>query len=250
MAKQSGLGDQLYIQSADLSGDTAALDEIGGGNEPLPSTGIDKGGMERLGGQRDGRMNVTSWFNPSVGASHDIYSDLPRTDIQLTYLRGQGYGSPAASLVAKQIGYEGSRGDDGSFTFKVEAKGNAYGLEWGRQLTAGKATFGTAAAGTSIDYGAAVGTTAFGLQAYLHCFAFTGTSATVAIQSSTDDGGGDAYTAVTGATFAAQSAVGVQRIETSRTASVERYLRINVTGTFTVFTFVINVVRNETTVVF
>lgn len=250
MAKQTGLGDQFYLDGYNFSGDTAAIDEIGGGNDPLPSTGIDKSAMERLGGARDGRMNVTSWFNPAVGATHDIYGDLPRTDVQLTYLRGQGYGSPAASLVAKQIGYDGSRGDDGSFTFKVEAKGSAYGLEWGRQATPGVGTFGGAAATASIDYGAAEGTTNFGLQAYLHVFAFTGTSATVTIQSSTDDGGADAFSAVTGGAFTAMTAIGAQRIQTGRTAAVERYVRLNVTGTFTLLWFTVNVVKNTTAVVF
>lgn len=250
MAKRSGLGSLLLVDGYNLSGDIGAIDEIGGGNEPLDITGINKSAHERIGGLRDGRLATTAFFNPATNASHDRFNNLPTTDVIATYCSAQSIGSSACSTVAKQINYDGTRGDDGSFTFKVDAQSNGYGVEWGELLTAGIATFGGAASGSSLDYGAAVGTTNFGLQAWLHCFAFTGTSATVTIQSSTDDGGGDAFAGVTGAAFTAMTAVGAQRIETGRTAAVERYLRVNVAGTFSLFWFTVQVTRNLTAVAF
>jgi hypothetical protein len=98
-----------------------------------------------------------------------------------------------------------------------------------------------------MDNGAA---TAFGLQAYLHVTAFTGTNATFAIQSSSDNGAGDAWAAVTGATFTANTGVGWERIQTARDASIERYLRVAATGTFSSVTFAVVVVRNAVTVNF
>lgn len=250
MAKQTGLGDQLYVNGRNFSGDVAALDEIGGGPEYIEMTGIDKSAKERLGGHRSGRMNMTVYFNPAANSTHDKFGDLVTTDNILTYTRGQTLGCACAGINAKQLNYDGSRGDDGSLTYKVEALSNSYGLEWGESLTAGVGTFGGASAGSSIDYGAAVGTTAFGLQAYLHVFAFTGTSATVAIQSSTDDGGADPFSAVTGATFTAATGITSERIATATNASVERYLRVNVTGTFSLLWFHVMVVKNLATPTF
>lgn len=244
MAKQSGLGHLLFVSGYNLSGDICAVDEIGGGNEPLDVTAINKSAHERIGGVRDGRLNATSYFNPASNQSFDRYSNLPTTDQIVTYCAGQSLGSPAASLVAKQFNFDGTRGEDGAFTFKIDSAANAYGLEWGELLTAGIATFGGASAGSSLDYGASVGTTAFGLQAYLHVFAFTGTSATITIQSSTDDAVGDPFALVTGATFTTVTGVTAERIATATNASVERYLRVNAAGTFSLLWFSVQVVRN------
>lgn len=82
--------------------------------------------------------------------------------------------------------------------------------------------------------------TAFGLAAYLHAFSIGSGSATVRIQDSADriawaDVTGGAFTAVTGAT--------TQRIQTATNGTVRRYVRVNVTGTFTNLVAVVNVVR-------
>lgn len=251
MAKQSGLGDQLYVDGYNLSGDIGAIDSISCPVNLLPGTGIDKSAMERLLGQRDGSMEFTSYFNPSVGASHDRFSNLPTTDVVATYLRGTTRGNAAAGMVAKQVNYDPSRGEDGSLTSKIQLLANGYGLNWGEQLTAGVATIASAGAQASIDgnnYGT-TGTTAFGLQAFLQVFAFTGTSATIVIQSSTDDGAGDPFSAVTGATFTTVTGITAERIATGAT-NVERYLRVNVTGTFSLLWFTVIACRNAAAVVF
>ncbi|MGH3587159.1 MAG: hypothetical protein ACRDQ0_12630, partial [Pseudonocardia sp.] len=100
----------------------------------------------------------------------------------------------------------------------------------------------------SVDLGTA-SPGAFGLQAWLHVFSFTGTSCTVKIQESSDDAAGDAFADVTGGAFAAASAVGAQRIATGA-INVERYLRIVTTGTFSECTFAVTACRNETAVQF
>lgn len=250
MAKQSGLGDALFISGYDLSGDIQAVGNVGGGPAPLDFTSITKSAYERKGGRLDGRMQVTSFFNPgpAADAAHKVLSTLPRTDVTAMYCRGTGLGAPSANLVAKQIGYDGTRGDDGAFTFAVEAQSNTYTLEWGRLLTAGKRTDTTAGNGASVDFG--TGPTSFGLQAYLHVFAFTGTSVTVKVQSSSDNGMGDAWADVTGGSFAAATGVGAQRIQTARNATIERYLRVVTTGTFTNAIFAVSVIRNDVAVTY
>jgi len=248
VAKQSGLGDNLYVAGYDLSGDISALGRIGGGPTALDVTGIDKSAFERIGGLRDGSLEFASYFNDAAGQAHPRLSTLPTTDVSITYCRGTTLGNPAAAIVAKQINYDGTRGDDGAFTFAVQAQANGYGLEWGRQLTAGKRTDTTATNGSSVDFG--TGSTAFGLQAYLHVFAFTGTSVTVTIQESSDDGAGDAWAAVTGGAFTAATGVTSERIATSASQTVERYLRVVTSGTFSNAVFAVTVVRNDTAIAF
>ncbi|MEV0618542.1 hypothetical protein AB0I81_34805 [Nonomuraea sp. NPDC050404] len=245
--KQSGLGDRLVVAGYDLSGDINSLGRIGGGNAPLEVTGIDKSAKERIGGLRDGAIEFTSYFNPVTERAHERFSSLPTSDQVVTYLRGTTLGNAAACMVAKQINYDGSRGDSGEFTFDVQALANSYGLEWGTQLTAGVRTDTTATSGDSIDFGAA---TSYGLQAYLHVTAFTGTSVTVKLQESSDDGDSDSWADVTGGGFTAATGVTSQRITTARDQDVEQYLRVVTTGTFSSASFVVVVVKNDLLTVF
>lgn len=243
MAKQSGLGDRLFVAGFNLSGDIGSLGTIGGGPAPLEVTGIDKSAIERIGGVRDGTIEFSAWFNKATDRAHLRLSPLSTADQIVTYCRGTTLGNPAAAMVAKQINYDGDRGADGSFTLAVQALANGYGLEWGRQGTAGIRTDGSATNGSSIDDTAS---TAFGLQAYLHVFAFTGTSVTVKIQESSDDGAGDAWADVTGGGFTAATGVTSQRIATATNLTVERYLRVVTTGTFSDAQFAVCIVRNQT----
>lgn len=152
MAKQNGLGDQLLVGGYDLSGDTGAIDKVSGGKALLEVTAINKSAMERLGGIRDGSIEWTSFFNDATGAAHAALKARSTDDVQVMYQRGTTLGNPAASLIAKQINYDGTRGDDGSLTFKIEAQANGYGLEWGRQATAGVRTDTGATSGTAISF--------------------------------------------------------------------------------------------------
>ncbi|MEU1372982.1 hypothetical protein ABZ442_04870 [Streptomyces triculaminicus] len=248
MAKQSGLGDNLYVAGYDLSGDIGSLGGLSGGPTALEVTGIDKSAMERIGGLRDGKLEFTAFFNKATDRAHLRLSTLPTADVITSYFRGTTLGNPSANIVAKQIGYNGTRADDGAMTFAVEAQANGYGVEWGRSLTAGKRTDTTATNGSSVDFG--TGSTAFGLQAYLHVFAFTGTSVTVKLQESSDNGGADAWADVTGGAFTAATGVTSERIATSAGQTVERYLRVVTTGTFSNAVFAVSVVRNDTAVSF
>jgi hypothetical protein len=245
MGKESGMGDRLFCGGYDISGDTGSVSTIRAGVDLLECTAIDKSAKERFRGLADGDIEFSTYFNPSSGASHEILSTLPTADTGVMYLHGAAYGNAGAGMVAKQVDYAPARKEDGAFTFKTAAKANGFGLDWGEQLTPGKVTLGVGLPGTAIDYGASVGTTNFGLQAYLQVFAgFAGTSATVAIQGSSDNAVGDPFADITGAVFAPASATGTQRIQTTRTQAVERYLRVNITGTFSNFVFCVVVCRN------
>lgn len=251
MAKTSGLGDALYVAGRDLSGDTQALGAIGGGPAVLDVTGINKSAYERIGGLRDGRIEWTSFFNDASGQAHPVLSALPTTDVHILYCRGTTLGNPAAALVGKQVNYDGSRAADGSFTFALQAQANGYGLEWGRLLTAGTRTDTGATNGSSVDFG--TGSTSFGLQAYLQVTEFTGTDVTISLEESSDDAAADAFAAVTGGSFTqVTSGPATERIATADDQTVERYLRVvtSTSGGFTSVSFVVAVVRNDTSVSF
>jgi hypothetical protein len=256
MAKTSGLGDNLLVDGYNLSGDTQEVKAVRGGVTALDVTGIDKSAYERIGGLRDGAIEWTSHFNPSASRSHPVISALPTTDRYVGYLRGTTLGNAAACVYAKQINYDGNRGQDGKFTFDVQALGDGYGLEWGYQLTAGLRTDTTATNGTTFDRqsydlldlnGGGLGTsTALSWQAYLFVTAFTGTSVTVTVQDSADN---STYLPLTGGAFTAATAIGAQRIAGASGATVRRYVRATTSGTFSSATFAVVFVPNTSVAV-
>lgn len=237
--KRTGLGMNLYCGGYDLSGDVGALNNIRGGPSPLVVTGIDKEAYERIGGLRDGGLEFMSFFNKAAGQAHPVQSALPRTDVIVVATVGTTLGNPAAAVVAKQVNYDGTRAADGSLTFTTQALANAYGLEWGIQLTAGKRTDTSATNGTAVD---TLASASFGGQAYLEVFAVTGTSVTCTIEDSADN---VSFAAVAGLAFTAATGITTQRLATSNTATIRRYVRVATTGTFSnaVFSVVLN--KNE-----
>lgn len=244
VAKTSGLGDALLIAGYNASGDIQQLGSISGGPALLNVTGIDKSAYERIGGLRSGQIEFTAFFNhvAVTGATHEKLAALPTSDVILTYCRGTTLGDPAASLIGKQVNYDPTRADDGMLTFAVSAQSNGYGIEWGRQLTAGVRTDTAATNGTGIDTTASA---SFGGQAYLHVTALTGTDCTIKIQDSADnvtfaDVTNFAFTQVT-------SAPTSQRIALTNTDTIRRYVRVSTTttGGFSSVSFAVNVIKNE-----
>lgn len=314
-SKQSGLGDNFYIGGYDLSGDLASVDKISGGPALFDVTSIKKLAHERIGGQRSGDMQFTSFWestvavsNPAVPASttpytstynfpvtvtviggtgtqvainganqgtfdgtyvlpalgtitltytvaptwawakigteHDALSLLPRTDTIGSYFRGTTLLNPTACVNAKQIGYDPTRDNAGNLIMKVDLQSNGFGLEWGVQLTPGLRADTAATTGAFVDDNGA-GTT-FGAQAYLQLVEFVGTSVDVTITHATTSGG--SYTTLID--FGALTAVGAVRQSVSNSTTVNRYLKVVTTGTFTLATFAVSWVRNQSAVVF
>jgi len=241
MSKQSGLGATFLISGHDLSGDVGSLDSISGGPAPLDVTGIKSFATERIGGLRSGDLQFTSWFNIGTGQEHAVLKTLPATDvIGSGYFASPAIGNPAFSINGKQLNYDPTRGADGSLSFKIEVQSNSYGLEWGELLTAGLITDTTATTHTSKDEAAG---TSFGAQAYLQVTAITGTSVTVKVRHSTDNSTFTDLIAFTAATTA-----GAQRVAV--TGTVDRYIEVVTSGTFTSATFAVMFARNTVKVDF
>lgn len=242
--KETGLGDHLYVSGYDLSGDIGSIQRIAGGPAALDVTGIDKSAFERIGGLRDGGIDFTAWFDDQAGQAHPRLSSLPTTDVIVSYFHGGAQGNACASCVAKQIGYDGNRANDGAFSFTVSTVANGYGVEWGQQLTAGIRTDTTATSpSTGLDGGAS---TSNGAQAYLHVFSFSGTSVTVTLQDSADN---STFAAIASPmAFTAATGITSQRIAV--TGTIRRYVRAITTGTFSSAAFAVQFTRNATAVSF
>ena len=238
MAKQSALGSALWWGSVDLSGDIGVVNQIEHTRGMLSVPAIDQSAEDRILTTHDGMLGFTSYWDTAAGAAHLTLSALPRADVLATVGIGAASGAvgqAAASMLAKQMTYNPVRGQDGSLVANVNAVGSGYGLEWGELLTTGKQTFASGSVnGTSIDLQslyAGLTSTAFGAAAYLHVFSLGSGTPTVTVADSAND-----------STFAALSptslafspvAAGVERQVTGLTATVRRYVRVQVTGTYT-----------------
>lgn len=230
MAKSNGLGANAYVHGYDLSNDIGQIDALFNVRDQVDVTGIDKSAHERLHSLMSGRLAFTGFFNDAALQEHVALKVIPTTDVIGTVFKTAALAAVAAGLTGKRINYSLTRPTDGSLATVFEMLGNGEQIQYGLALTAGKRTDTSATNGTGVDFG--TGSLAFGLVAYLHVFVFAGTSVTVAIQESSDNAVGDPYAAVTGGAFTAATGITAQRIETSLTQTVERYLRAVTTGTF------------------
>lgn len=246
MTKQTGLGAYLYVDGVDLSGDVASFN-LGAPSGLMTVTGINKSAQERIYGMFDGMIDYVGYFNDATGAEFETMKTMPSTDRIACFLLGQAQGNVAAGLIAKQSTYDPSRGNDGSFTHTVKLEGNGYGLDYCQQLTAGPITHASATSSAGVQ-AAEAAATAFGLSGYCQVISLGSGSPTVKIQSSSDDGGSDAYSDVSGATFGVVAAgTGYHFVTSSLTASIEQYLRVTTTGTFTNLVFLVIVCRYPVT---
>lgn len=182
-----------------------------------------------------------SWAWAGVLTEHNALSILPRTDSIATYFRGNSLGNPAASIIGKQLNYDFTRANDGGLTAEVEIDGNGFGLEWGYELTAGLRADTAATVGAAYDDTTGSGGTAFGAQAYLQLVALVGTNVDVSITHCTTSGG--SYTTLMD--FGSLTAVGSVRQFVSNTTTVNEFLKVVTTGTFTYAQFAVQFVRNK-----
>lgn len=244
MAKQGGMGQGLFIQGYDLSGDIQKFDDATCSTNLLPFTDITQYGMARELGERDAHFAMTTYFDPASNASHPRLASLPYTDAHIMWAMNQSVGGDGFAMIGKQVDYAGNRGSDGSFLFKVDAQSNGYAAEYVTMLSAGSVTVTGAGSQASWDSTASA---AFGAQAYLQVFAFSGTDATIVVEDSANN---SAFATVTGLSFTAIGGSGrtAERKATSNTATVRRYLRATVSTSagFTSLAFAVGIDKNQT----
>lgn len=242
MSKTGGLGDNLYLDGHNLSGDVGSVDTVASRQGLLEATGIDKHAHERMVGLRDGALEWSCYFNPE--GAHPVISELPSANVAASYWRGTQQGSHVASLVAKQATFGGNRTDNGGFTFSVSCEANGFGIDWGVGLSAGIVDLTGADSGPALDLAAE---TDHGLQAFWHVFALDG-AAVLRVQDSAD--GSTDWQDV--ATVAVDDAPAAFRLETARDATVRRYLRwvVDADGALASISFAVAVTKNVREVLF
>jgi hypothetical protein len=247
MAKQSGIGTNFYFNGIDVSGGTQVINKISGGPAVLDVTDITQRAHSRIGGTRDGGIDITALLDPAAGAIHETLSALTTSDAHLMVAiptdptAGLAIGDPAVAATNRQVGYDPTRATDGGLTFSIATVSDGHGIEWGDLITPGKRTDTSATDGDSLDMTTA--STGFGWTAYAQVFSVTGTSVTLTIEDSADDASfdpltGGAFTAV------ADPGPGYQRLAGGATATVRRYVRVASSGTFSEAIFSVMFVRN------
>lgn len=239
MAKQTGIGANLYAGAYNVSGDIGAINTIGSSRTLIDLTDIEDDAVTRGPGIADGTIDFTGFFDKASGQLFDAFgSAFGTANVQFTATLGTAIGDSAASLIAQKANYSTTRGVDGSLAVAMTAQSaGGYGLEWGQLLTPGRAVSATpGTASTSADGGAA---TTAGASAYLHVFAVAAGTVTISVVDSADN---SSFAAVSGLSFTATAAGTAERVETSSTATIRRYLRYVVSGGTA--TFAVNVCRN------
>lgn len=242
MAKQSGLGQKLFLGGYDISGDVGAINSLSTPVGMFNVTGLDKSAMERIQGVTDATLEFAAFVNTTATTgSHAVLSSLPTTDRTALYLLGTTLGDPCAGVVATQVDYRVERPADGSLaaTVNLTSSGGG-GIEWGKNLVAdGKATHASATNEASVDDGA--GTSAGGAGYLMHVSRATGTSGYI-IEHSTNNS-----TWATLLTFATSGGASAAAERKTVTGTVNRYVRAATTGTFTNAVFAMGFRRGDAT---
>jgi hypothetical protein len=239
MAKQTGLTDNFYIDGHDLSGNVTSVDTISGSKATLDTPVIESAGMVRLAGHGSGEISFTTWFDDGTNLEHTALAALPTTDVVVLYTRGVASDSPAAGITAKQINYDGSKGSDKALTLNVQCLTDSVPLEWGVLLTAGAITQSSAGSESSKDDSAS---SSSGIAAYLQIVDINSGAPTITIEHSANNSSWSTLLSFTAVSDGAEPTA--ERKTASGT--VNRYLRVTSTGTFSNAKFIIAYRRGET----
>lgn len=241
--RESGLGAGLYINQFDVTEDYNSVDVLSKSLATIDQTGLRTTGPTRKAGRLGGELTGKVFLNQDAGRAHELFSTLSRSSRQASYFHRETLGAPVASLIGRQMNYDTKRAQDGDLKLDVQLLSTDWWLDWGLALTAGMRTDTGATNGAAVDFGSWGAPASFGAQGYLHVKAFTGTSATITIQR--DDNSGFT-TPTTLLTFTVVSAATFEQVLTTRTATVERYLRVITTGTFSSLQFAVAATVNTT----
>ena len=239
MAKAAPLGQQLYVHGFDLSGDVGSFSELNAARQVLDVTPINKSARERLIGRTDGVIDFDSFFNDATGAQLAALKTLPTTDLVAIWCKGSTLGDAAAAIIAKQINLATARAADGALTMQARLEAAGFPLEFGEMLTAGIDTHSSATTGASVDDNGAA--TSDGISAYLIVNDIGSGTPTLKIEMDTASHFPRTTTLITFSAVADGNEPTGER--KTATGTVERYLRLVSTGTFTDFDFAVFIRR-------
>jgi len=231
MAKTNGLDVRLYVEGYDLSADANSLNAVGYTNSLLDIPTLDSAAMKRLIGLADTNLTVNGWFDNAAGQIQAVFTSnsgkIPTDDQLLLIPFGSAIGSVAMGLVSKEASYDVDRPDAGGISVTSAFSANGSAAEFGKMLTAHKDTHGSAASNDSEDNSAS---SSSGAVAFLQVFSVASGTPTFKIEHSANDSSWSDLVS-----FTASPAVTAERVTVAGT--VNRYLRVTSTGTFTTCVF-------------
>lgn len=232
MAFQHGKGASTLVGAYDLSAFLNNYDAAATADTAEVTT-FGSSAKSYIAGQRDATISLSGFFDGSTAAVDEVLSAALGSSAVITLAAsGAGtIGSRAQLAQALSTNYSITAPVADAVTISAEAQvsgGMASGVILAN-LTARTATGNT----TAVDNTAS---TANGVAATIHLTAFTGTNITVKVQHSADNSSW-----VDLVTFTQLTAIGSEYKTASGT--VNRYLRVNIAGTFTSATFAVAAAR-------
>jgi len=231
MAKTNGLDVRLYVEGYDLSGDANALSGMGYSSTLYETPTLDSSAMKRIIGPVDTTVTVNGWFDNATGQIHPVFTSnsgkIPTDDQLLLIPFGSAIGSVAMGLVSKEANYDVERPDSGAISVSSNFSANGTAAEYGKMLTAHKDSHASATSNDSEDNSAS---SSSGAVAFLQVFSVASGTPTFKIEHSANDSSWADLVS-----FTASPAVTAERVTVAGT--VNRYLRVTSTGTFTTCVF-------------
>ena len=238
MAKTSGLNVRLYVAGNDLSGDANSLSAVGYTSNLYDTPTLDSDAMKRIIGNVDGTLSVSGWFDNRTGGIHPTFTSnsgkVPTADQNVLIPLGSAVGDPCYGLVSKETDYSIDRSDGGPISVASSFATNGYAPAFGVMLTAHDDSVGSAASGTAVDNGASSSNGGIG---FVQGFSLTSGTVVTKIQHSTNNSSWTdlaTFTSITGPTS--------EIVEVSGT--VNRYIRYNLSGTFSTLSFAMGFSRS------
>ena len=228
MAKQNALNIRFYVQGYDLSGDANSISGLGINQNLLDVSTIDTSAHKRITGLQSGTLGLNVWFDAATGQEHDVFiansGTIPSVDQNVLVPMGSAVGDPSVHMVAKVANYNVDTGDGSApVSGTASFESNGYAPQFGVMLTAHQDTHASTTSGTAVDNGSS---SANGGSAVLQAFSLGSGSTIIKIQHSTNN---SAWTDLI--TF--NSVTGVASQHAVVTGTVNQYLRVRSTGTFT-----------------
>lgn len=237
MAKQSGIGVRLFVAGYDLSGDINAISTAGYTQALLDVTTLSNDAVARIAGLSDGAVSVNGWFEQT--SDHAVWTSnsgkLPTADQLVIVGLGTALGDACIGMKAKQATYGVTRAPGSAIATVAEFQSSeAQQLDFGVLLTTGpKQTDASATSSTGVDQTA--GTSA-GAVGYLQAVSIGSGTAAVKVQSSTNNSTWSDLISFSSVTAQTSERVAV-------TGTVNRYVRVATTGTFSNLVFVVGFAR-------
>ena len=226
MAKQSGLNVRLYVEGNDLSGDANSLTGFGYSQENYDTTTLDLSAMSRIIGRVDSSVGVSAFFDSAsthISAVATANSGkLPAVDQDVLIALDSAIGSDCFAFVAKQSDYNVSGSTGSPITVDVNYEVNGNLPDFGKMLTAFTDTHSSASSNASLDNSAS---SASGGTAYLQVFSLASGTVVFKVEHSTNNASWSTLATFTGAT-------GVTAERVAITGTINRYVRLTSTGTF------------------